>query len=327
MADIPLSPQSPGTEAPTFDPGFTTKYTGALKRAINKDGNFNVRRTGGSWRDIHPYLFLINISWPLFITMLTAAYVVVNLCFACVYFALGVEHLQNGTAPTVAGRFLNALFFSTETFTTVGYGNIAPAGLASNTVAAFEALTGWMGFAIATGLLFGRFARPSARIGFSNTMVVSPYMEGTSLQLRIVNRRSNNLIELEASMLLMTVEEVAGRLQRRFVPLELERPRVIFFPLTWTIVHPITARSPLYGKTPEALQQMQAEVLVMIKGFDDTFGQTVYARYSYRYDEITWGSRFAPAFEIEKEGDVRVELDRVSEIEPAELPSLMEYKK
>ncbi|MBV9158164.1 MAG: hypothetical protein JO097_18005 [Acidobacteriaceae bacterium] len=306
-------------EKPTFDPGLTQQYTGVLKRAINKDGQFNVRREGVTWRDFHPYLFLINIPWPLFAALVMAAFIIVNTAFAGVYAAIGIEHLKGAEAPTTALRFLNAFFFSAHTLTTVGYGNIWPSGPLANTVAALEALTGLMGFAIATGLLFGRFSRPSARIGFSRTMVIAPYGDVTSLQFRVVNRRSNNLIDLEARVLLMTVELIGERLQRRYMQLDLERNQVLFFPLTWTVVHPIDEKSPLFGKTYQDLERLQAEVMIMMKGFDDTFGQTVQARFSYRYDEIAWGAKFSPAFEIEKNGDLRVEVNRVGSIEPAQL--------
>jgi inward rectifier potassium channel len=184
-----------------------------------------------------------------------------------------------------------------------------------------ESLVGVLGFAIATGLLFGRFSRPSARFGFSKSSLVAPYMGGTSLQFRVVNRRRNNIIDLEARVLLMLVELCDGKPQRRYMALTLERPSVLFFPLTWTVVHPITEESPLLGKTAQDLERLQAEVLIMLKGHDESFGQSVHARYSYRYDEIVWGARFATAFEVEDNGDLRIEVDKVSLTAPAELPS------
>lgn len=306
-------------EKPTFDPGLTQQYTGALKRAINKDGQFNVRRTGGTWRDVHLYMFLINVSWPAFIGIVVLGYLALNVIFAGIYTAIGIENIHGAEAPTAELRFLNAVFFSAHTLSTVGYGNMWPGGPVANTVAAIEALVGLMVFAIGTGLLFGRFSRPSARIGFSRTMLVAPYMDGTSLQCRVVNRRTNNMINLQARVLLMTVEPGNGRPLRRFTPLELERDQVLFLALTWTIVHPIDEKSPLYGKTAADLERLQAEVMILLSGFDDTFGQTVHTRFSYRYDEIAWGAKFAPAFEIDKEGELVIEVDRVSEIERAPL--------
>jgi inward rectifier potassium channel len=304
-------------QTPTFDPGLTQQYTGVLKRAINQDGQFNVRRAGVTWHDFHPYLYLINASWPAFIGIVVLIFLIANMMFASLYMWIGIEHLKGAEGPSTWSEFWNAFFFSAHTLTTVGYGNIYPRGPGANTIAVVEALLGLLSFAIATGLVFGRFSRPSARIGFSKTMLVAPYMGGRSLQFRVVNRRSNNLIDLQARLLLMTVELVDGNLQRKYAALELERENVLFFPLTWTIVHPLDEKSPLYGKTAGDLERLQAEILIMIKAFDDTFGQTVQVRYSYRYDEITWGAKFTPAFEIEPNGEMRLEVSKVGNIETA----------
>ena len=150
----------------TFDPGLTTQYTGLLRRAINRDGTFNVARKGTSWRDIHPYLHLISMPWPSFLLLVFVSYLAVNTIFAGFYYALGPGHLAGGDAPDKLDRFLNAFFFSAHTLTTVGYGNIAPNAISSNVLAVIEALIGLLGFALATGILFGRFSRPSARIGW-----------------------------------------------------------------------------------------------------------------------------------------------------------------
>ena len=301
-------------EQPSFDPGLTQKFTEPLRRVINKDGSFNVHRQGTTWRDIHPYLYLINMSWPGFLTVVFLAYVVVNTVFALAYFLFGAHQLQGADAPTELGRFMNAFFFSAQTLSTVGYGMIAPKGLGANIVSAIEALLGLMGFALATGLLFGRFSRPSAKIGFSDTMIVTPYQDGLSLQFRIVNQRSNSLMELEAKVLLMTVEGQSAQRNRTYKLLKLERDSVLFFPLTWTVVHPIDQESPLQGMTAKQLEALQAEFLILMKGWDDTFSQTVHARYSYRYDEIMWGARFTPAFRVDPEGDLVLDVDKVGAV-------------
>ena len=304
---------------PTFDPGLTQKFTAPLRRTINKDGTFNVHRRGTTWRDINGYLYLINMPWPGFFACVLVGYLVVNTLFALVYYALGPDQLQGGAdSATNMGHFLNAFFFSAQTLTTVGYGKISPAGTAANVVAALEAMTGLMGFALATGLLFGRVSRPSARIGYSDRMVIAPYLDGTSLQFRVVNKRTNTLMELEAKVMLMTVEGKPGNLKRDYRVLKLERHNVYFFPLTWTIVHPIDEHSPLYGKTADDLDRLQAEILILIKGFDDTFSQTVHSRYSYRYDEIVWGARFAPSFDVDEAGAIVLEVDQVGALAAGE---------
>jgi inward rectifier potassium channel len=303
---------------PTFDPGLTQQYTGTLRRTINKDGSFNVERRGTGWRDIHPYLFLISIPWPAFLALVTATYLAANTFFAAIYYSLGPGNLQHGDAPDKLGRFLNAFFFSAHTLTTVGYGNIAPATISANIVAAIEALIGLLGFALATGILFGRFSRPSARIGFSENALIAPYESRTSLQFRILNRRPNALMDVEATVILMGVAGEPGKQKRTFQPLPLERDSVDFLALTWTIVHPIDESSPLFKKTSEDTERSQSEVIILIKAFDETFSQSVRARYSYRFDEIIWNAKFTPAFEFDHTGNMVLNIDKVGSYAPVE---------
>jgi inward rectifier potassium channel len=199
---------------------------------------------------------------------------------------------------------------------TVGYGNIAPRGIAANSVAAFEALVGVLGLAVATGLLYGRVSKPSAKFGFSDNMVIAPYQDGSALEFRVANRRPNTLVELQARLLVMTVRSENGVPKRQYDLLRLERPDVIFLPLTWTVVHPIDEESPLWGKSAEDLASLQAEFLILIKAYDDTFSQTVLALRSYRHDEVVWGRRFAPAFYVDDSGDLVVELHKVGTLTP-----------
>lgn len=293
----------------SFDPGLTTQFSGALRRAINRDGSFNVHRKGLSWRDVNPYLIAIDTTWPRFLVGALVVFIVVNVAFAFTYIGVGMQNLK-GTESTLSD-FQNAFFFSVHTLTTVGYGNIYPVGGWANLVSAVEAATGLMIFALITGLLYGRFSRPSARIVFSDRALIAPYQDGSSLQFRLANARTNVLLDLEARVLLMTVDTSDGQLKRNFADLPLERRQVYFFPLTWTVVHPIDSQSPLYGKTSQDLAASAAEILILLQGFDDTFSQTVHARYSYRHDEIVWGAKFLPAFSVDPKGDLVVEVDRI----------------
>lgn len=310
-------------QQPSFDPGLTQRVEGKLKRALDHDGNFRVRRVGTTWRDQHPYLFLISLSWPVFAFITLAAFALTNVVFALIYYWIGIDHLKGAEGTTPFARLLDGFFFSTHTLTTVGYGSIYPSGVMANSVAAIEALVGLTGFAVVTGLVFGRFSRPSARIGFSERILVAPYQDISSLQFRIINRRPNNLIDLSARVLLTVVDAPNGKLQRRYIPLSLERESVLFFPLPWTIVHPITPDSPLYGKTAADLAALRAEVLILIRAFDETFGQILNARQSYTHDEFVWGARFQAAFEPDQSGDdIIVEVDKISVCERAALPPL-----
>ncbi|HWY48585.1 MAG TPA: ion channel [Bryobacteraceae bacterium] len=296
----------------SFDPGLTTQFSGELRRAINPDGTFNVHRKGTRLRDENLYLQMIDTTWPRFFLVVTIVFLAVNIAFAWLYLAIGIGQLQ-GTESEMSA-FVNAFFFSVHTLTTVGYGNVFPRGPSANAVAALEAATGLMVFAVMTGLLYGRFSRPSARILFSNNALIAPYQDGHSLQFRITNARSNTLMNLEARVLLMTVTNHDGRLKRDFVDLELERRKVYFLPLTWTIVHPIDTASPLSGKTADDLKSMSAELLILVQAFDDSFSQVVHSIYSYRHTEILWGAKFEPAFSVDPQGDLVLDLDRVNEL-------------
>jgi inward rectifier potassium channel len=300
-------------QKPGYDPGLTQKFTRPVRRIINKDGSFNVRRRGGNWHDVHPYLHLVNLSWPAFLGTLFLAYLLINSIFAAIYYSLGSVQFSGLDAPDEMSRFLKDFYFSSQTLSTVGYGAIAPKGNAANVVAAIESLTGVLGFAVATGLLFGRVSRPSAKIGYSENVLIAPYQDGTSLQFRVVNRRRNDLMELEARVMLMTVEPDGGRSLRQYKLLKLEREKVLFLPLTWTIVHPIDESSPLHGMTAEDMERLQAEILILIKGYDDTFSQTVLSRHSYRHDEFVWRKRFAPAFDVDGQGELVLDLEQVGQ--------------
>lgn len=301
-------------QKPNYDPGFTQQFGAPLRRAINKDGGFNVHKTGGRFSDIHPYLHLVSMSWPAFLGVVFASYVAMNLVFACVYYWIGSDQLNGADAPTAFGRFMNLFYFSSHTLSTVGYGNISPRGMSANIVAAFEALVGVMSLAVATGVLFGRVSRPSARIGFSPNVVIAPYQDGTALEFRVVNRRRNILVDAEVRMMLMTVEVMDKVPRRKFEFLKLERDSVLFLATPWTVVHPIDNESPLWGKGAGDLAEKQAELLISIKAYDDTFAQSVQQRYSYRHDEFVWGRKFAPAFYVGKEGDLVIELDKLGEL-------------
>ena len=298
-------------QTPEFDPGLTRQFDLPINRAINKDGSFNVRRTGTGWRGFHPWLHVNRMSWGGFIALVLSLYFLVNTAFALVYFAMDPVQIRGTESSLGFDRFLSDFFFSAHTLTTVGYGSMSPAGISANAVAAVEALAGLMGFAVITGVLIARVSRPSAQIGYSQNALVAPFQGATALMFRIANERPNNLMEMHSQLILMTVEPVAGKLERRFGELKLERQSIVFFPLPWTIVHPIGPDSPLFGKTAEDLTRLQAEVMILVKGFDETFSQTVRSRYSYRYDEIAWSARFEPAFHVDAEGDLVLEVNKV----------------
>jgi len=304
------------------DPGTGTSYSFNSKRIINKDGSFNVYRSGLKPSLRNTYQVLIRMSWTRFLLVVFLFLFIVNAVFALLYTLIGVE--QIGAESTNFGNdFLEAYFFSFQTFTTVGYGALSPIGKTTSIIAALEAIIGWMCFAIITGILYGRFSKPSALIKFSEKALISPYKNGlNSLQFRVANMRKSNLMEMEATVMLMMIERDKtgkGILKRNFLRLPLERSSILFFPLNWTIVHPITRDSPLYGKSLEEMADLDAEVLIMIKGFDDTFSNVVHSRHSYKCDEIINGAKFTSAYETQDDGNILLYFDKMDDYKKVDL--------
>jgi len=298
------------------DPGLGEKYFKHTKRIINKDGSFNIKRTGGGLSSINAFHYLINISWTKFLLIVFAGFVFVNLFFAILYQLAGIQNLSNAASRNEMESFLNTFFFSVQTFATVGYGGIHPTGIFSNIIASLESMTGILSFALATGLLYGRFSKPSAKIIFSDKAIITPFKEGQALMFRVANSRENILMEMEANAMLTYLDKGDSRFTRKYYPLKLEIKFIYFFPLPWTIVHPIDENSPLYGKTTKDLRELEAELLIMVKGFDDSFSQHVITRSSYKYDEIDWDVKFVRAYTTDETGETIVDLEKVSEIEP-----------
>ncbi len=216
------------------------------------------------------------------------------------------------------GRFWQAFFFSVYTFATIGYGNVTPVGWAANAIVTIESISGLLSFALATGVVFSRFSRPIADIVFSRQAVIAPYRDITAFEFRVINGRENEIIDLEARIVMSRFESRDGKPLRKYHNLALERDSVAFFPLSWTVVHPIDEDSPLYGWDRERSIAARTEFLILLTGVDETFAQTVHARSSYSAEEIVWGARFVNLFSEGKE--IRIDMDRFHRIEPAELP-------
>jgi inward rectifier potassium channel len=291
------------------------------KRFLNRDGSFNVERKGLSFfRSLNLYHLVLTVSWTRFYLFFASGYLVVNLLFAMAYFLCGEGALEGSTALMPVERFEEGFFFSVQTLATIGYGKLSPHGNAANLLVAVEALFGLGCFALVTSLLFARFSRPEARLLFSEKAVVAPYRTGTALMFRIANARSSQLLQVEATVTLSRLETVAGdtsgQSTRRFHELPLERKRVVFFPLHWVVVHPIDDESPLKGVDAEALAKSDAEVLIYLTAFDETFSQNVHARSSYKFQEVVFGARFADMFEKRDDGVLAIDLRRLDSIEP-----------
>jgi inward rectifier potassium channel len=277
--------------------GFGTNASSYGGRFITKSGNANVKKSGiDFFEGISWYHTMVNIPRWKFLIIIVTFYFLVNFIFASIYYGIGVEHLNGVNATAALDKFGQAFFFSIQTFTTVGYGHVSPSGFSTSFVAAVEALFGLLSFAIATGLFYGRFSKPKAHIKFSENALISPYKDGTALMLRLTPFKNTNLTDAEVKVTLGMKLDEKGTLTNKFYTLDLELSKINALNLSWTLVHPITESSPLYHLTEDDFKNVEGEILVFLKVFDDMFSTTVVKRSSYSFSEIVFGAKFLPMF-------------------------------
>lgn len=305
-------------EGESRDLGFGSVVARERKRLLNRDGTFNTRRANLRFFESHGlYHTLLTMSWTRFFCLLGGVFVLINSAFALLYFAAGPNALSDLGDVSTGMRLLDTFFFSVQTFGTIGYGAISPISVVANFIVTVESLVSLLVFALSTGLMFARFSRPLAKIKFSEKAVIAPYRGGRAFMLRIANVRSNELVEVEAKIVLGMFKTVAGSATRTFSQLELERTKVAFLPLSWTIVHPITPSSPLYELSEADYQELAIEFLVLLTAIDETFSQTVHARMSYTADEIIWNARFSDIFGRSEDAEMlTVDISRIDATEP-----------
>jgi inward rectifier potassium channel len=320
------------------DTGFGTRVSDQGARLINPNGTFNVTKKGVSiWERISFYHTLITMPWWQFHLMVVGTFIVINTIFAFLYMLAGPKFMYGSQGTTWWDYYWEAFFFSAQTITTVGYGRVSPFGIWTNILASIESLAGLMGFALITGMLYGRFARPVTKLLFSENMLLAPFNGGTGLMLRVANPKLDLLIDMECTLMLSWVErteidteQVSNptsskpqiREIRRYYELPLERKYINFLALSWTIVHPIIPESPLFGVTEAKFLNSDAEFIAKFKGYDETFNQNVSTQYSYKASQVTWGARFKPMYYRSETGSHTVlDLEKISLSEPAILPS------
>jgi len=307
---------------PEDDLGFGLQPVIKNQPLINKDGTPNVKRAGlPFFNTSNNYHTLITMSWTKFWLLVISAYLIINIIFSVIYISFGPGALDGGTiGNTPFHHFMDAFFFSAQTISTVGYGHIFPKGMMSNSVAALESMLGLLAFALATGLLYGRFSRPSAQITYSKNMLVAPYLENSKgIMFRLANLRRNILIDLEIEVIFSFNETVDGKTMRRFYPLDVERRKVSILTMNWTIVHPLDEKSPLKDMTKDDLINAEAGFAILLRAFDDTFSQTVHSRTSYQAHEIVWGAKFKPVFDRDEDGRIVLDLSKISDHDVLEL--------
>ncbi|MGZ3863405.1 MAG: ion channel [Bacteroidia bacterium] len=292
--------------------GFGSKNFNQHTRFLNKDGSVNIRRLDGDYfRRLDIYHSLITMTWKKFILVVLVCYMITNLFFASLYYMAGPHNFGNLTHKDSLHEFLELFFFSAQTLTTVGYGYIYPKGTLVSTIAAVESMAGLLTFALATGILYGRFSRPQAHIRYSTHGLLAPYEDITGFMFRIANITQNELIETEVKVILVKNDPKTN--QREFLPLALEVEKISFMPLSWTIVHPIDDKSPMYKLTKEDLLRDDAEFLILFKAINDTYSDTVYSRSSYKAHELIEKAKFIPLQRTQRGNKVMVDLRKLSD--------------
>ncbi|MES2567454.1 MAG: ion channel [Bacteroidota bacterium] len=288
--------------------GFGNKNYDESFRFLNPDGTVNItRKVSDKHIGFDVYHWLLSIKWIQFISLVFISYVVVNTLFALIYFSIGAEKFGGIGVGTGSEKFSQLFFFSAQTLTTVGYGHIFPNSVFTSSVSAIESMLGLMGFALVTGLLYGRFSKPKADIQYSNNAVIAPYLDHMGFMFRIANKKQNELIETECKLAL-AINNLETK-KRDFHFLELERNQINFLPFTWTVVHPIDDKSPLAGLAERDFEERDAEFVILIKSITDTYFQTVYSRMSYKPNEIIWNVKFAPMKQSrEKKGGISINI-------------------
>jgi len=275
-------------------------------RIVRRDGRFNITAPGAPIRSFSDLAhLLLTMGWGRFIALLITGYFAVNALFALVYLACG--DIIDGAEP---GSFRDAFDFSVQTMSTIGYGGLSPATPLADVLVAIESMVGLLGFAVVTGLMFAKFARPTARVLFSETAVVRPRDGQPTLQFRIANQRGNKIVDAEMN-LIVVYDHVTqeGEAMRSFLPMPLVRERSPMFALSWTGMHVIDDASPLHGRDREWFVAKNAELVVTLSGIDDTFNQPVHAQFSYVAAEIRWNHAFADIIRLNPDGTRSIDYD------------------
>lgn len=297
------------------DPGTGIDFSGKTKPLINPDGSYNLVKKGAKKGVKDFFKYMLETSWQRFFIILFGAYIGFNLFFTLCYILVGYNHIT-GIIPNGQHPALQTFFFSIQTFTTVGYGALSPNGFGAQFIASIEAFVGFLSFSLATGLAYARFSKPNSKIIFSNHLLYSKYEDGYSFKIKLANERDNVLLDVSAKLILtMDNFSANGRVTKSYFRLPLEINQLELLPYTWTIVHKIDQESPFWEKSKHEIMKSNLNILVLIKGFDETFGQHVHTKHSFECDDIVWNKNFSTIFAPNKEGIIEFDINDINKIE------------
>lgn len=322
----PSSLPSPATDAargdsleqPEEDLGFGHVAAQNVRgRFINRDGTPHSHKYGlGPQRAERLYRHALAAPWPTFLLWTVGLVLLLNGILALAFVSLGEGAIGGSEVLGISDPFLRALAYSVGIFTTVGTGPMHAVGVAANWLAIAESLLGPMTLLAVGGIAIARLTRPRMRLAFSESAIVAPYEGGRGLMFRMVNVAPGELSSVKVRVNLIRFETFDGKRERNFHALELERDTVELFTMHWTVVHPITATSPLAGVTPEQLAADQVEIVIQVTANEETFATRVTARTSYTWEDVRWDTRFASIFTAAPDGVIAIDVERLSRTEP-----------
>ncbi|HRH99562.1 MAG TPA: ion channel [Saprospiraceae bacterium] len=296
------------------DLGYSSKDKNSRSSIILPDGSFNVKRNG--IQTFNVYQYLMSTSWAKLLLIVFLFYLIINILFGFLYLWLGPEQIYGVQGENHFELFLQCFFFSVQSFTTVGYGGMHPLGHWASALASLEAFCGLLTFAIITGLVFSKFSKPSVFILFSKNLLITPFKGKASLQVRTVNSGKGRLIDLEATMIVTFDNHEKGS-PRLFRTVSLEINKIVLFPLNWTLVHKIDEQSPLHHFNFEDYKKRNVEILIFLRGYDETYNQMVHTMRSYVFHQFVFNHKFSPMFEVDEKGTI-LHLDKLNELELTE---------
>jgi inward rectifier potassium channel len=259
------------------------------------------------WADISHRC--MTASWPAFIGGAALVFIGFNAIFALFYW-VGDQPIAN----VPGGQYIDYLYFSIETLSTAGYGDMHPQTHYGHFIATIELFTGIFSMSLMTGLIFARFSRPSARLLFADTPVISDHEGQQTLMIRLANERHNIISNATARLwLFKNIVSKEGQQFRRFYELPLIRNESPALALSWTLFHVIDENSPLYGLNADDLEAVNVSLIVVVSGYDVVAAQTVHARKSYEHPDIRFGHRYAEILGTTEDGRLRIDYGRFHE--------------
>jgi inward rectifier potassium channel len=284
------------------------------QRITPPGANYEIRIVG-----LHPrplldfYHGMMQLTWTATLLVIAAAYLVINALFAFGYLATG------GVENAAPGSFADAFYFSVETMGTIGYGAMFPKSDAANVLMVAESMTSLILTALATGLVFAKFSRPTARVVFTREAVISPLNGVPTLMLRLGNERGNRIVDARIRAVLIRSEPLdEGGVFYRMVDLKLTRSHALSLSRSWSLHHVIDQKSPLYGATTESLARQEAELQISVVGLDDISMQTIHAGHHYYAHQIIFGARHADVLTEAEDGALVLDLRKFHEVVPVE---------